>query len=81
MTSRVKIGWIKFRECEELLRGRRLSLRKEWFITVAYNQQCYIYGSETWSLRESEMAILRTSERVMVRSEISVVKLVNEISE
>ena len=28
VTSRVKIGWIKFRECEELLRGRRFSLRK-----------------------------------------------------
>ena len=27
-----------------------------------------LYGSETWCLRESEMAILRRTERVMVRS-------------
>ena len=27
-----------------------------------------LYGSETWCLRESEMAILRRSERAMVRS-------------
>ena len=36
MTSRVRIGWMKFRECEELLRGRRFLLRKKgWFIAVA----------------------------------------------
>ena len=27
-----------------------------------------LYGSETWSLRETEMAILRRTERAMVRS-------------
>ena len=35
-----------------------------------------IYGSETWFLRESEMAILRT-ERAMVRS-VCGVKLVEK---
>ena len=27
VTSKVRIGWMKFRECGELLRGRRFSLR------------------------------------------------------
>ena len=27
-----------------------------------------VYGSETWCLRESEMAILRRTERAMVRA-------------
>ena len=35
-----------------------------------------IYGSETWCLRESEMAILRRTERAMLRSGCEV-KLVN----
>ena len=26
VTSRVRIGWMNYRECRELLRGRRLSL-------------------------------------------------------
>ena len=35
-----------------------------------------LYGSETWCLRETEMAILRRTERAMVRS-IGGVKLVD----
>ena len=36
VTLRVGFGWMKFRECGELLRGRRFSLRmKGWFIAVA----------------------------------------------
>ena len=27
-----------------------------------------LYGSETWCLRENEMAVLRRTERAMVRS-------------
>ena len=29
MTSRVRIGWMKFRKCGELLRGRRFSFENE----------------------------------------------------
>ena len=60
VTFIVKIGWLKVRECGELLLGRR-------FVIVAQGQQCY-YGSETWCLKENETAILRRTERVMVRS-------------
>ena len=68
VTSRVRIGWIKFRECGEVLRGRRFSLRMKGMVYQSCVRSAMLYGSETWCLRESEMAILRRTERAMVRS-------------
>ena len=65
--SRVRIEWMKFRACGELLRGRSFSLRMKGMVYQSYVRSAMLYGSETWCLRESEMAILRT-ERAMVRS-------------
>ena len=66
VTSRVRIGWMKFRECGELLRGRRFSLTMKVMIYRSCVRLAMLYGSETWCLKESEMAILKT-ERAMVR--------------
>ena len=60
VTSRVRIGWMKFRECGEFLRGRRFSLRMKGTVYCSCVRSAMIYGSETWCLRESELAILRT---------------------
>ena len=68
MTSRVRIGWMKFRECGELLRERRFSLRMKGMVYRSCVRSAMLYGSETWCLRETEMAILRRTERAMVRS-------------
>ena len=68
VTSRVRIGWMKFRACGELLRGRRFSLRMKGMVYRSCVRSAMLYGSETWCLRESEMAILRRTERAMVRS-------------
>ena len=68
LTSRVRIGWMKFRECGELLRGRRFSLRMKAMVYRSCIRSAMLYGSETWCLRESEMAILRRTKRDMVRS-------------
>ena len=76
VTSRVRIGWMKFRKCEELLRGRRFSLRMKRMVDQNCVRSAMLYGGETWWLRESEMAILRRTERAMVRS-MSGVKLVD----
>ena len=35
VTARTRIGWIKFRECGELLYGRKFSLKIKEFIKVA----------------------------------------------
>ena len=76
VTSRVRIGWMKFRECGELLLGRRFSLRMKGMVYRSCVRSAMLYGSETRCLRESEMAILRRTKRAMVRS-ICGVKLVN----
>ena len=76
VTSRVRIGWMKFRECGELLPGRRFSLRMKGMVYQSCVRSAMLYGSETWYLRQSEMAISRRTERAMVRS-MSGVKLVN----
>ena len=67
VTSRARIGWMKFRECGELLRGR-FSLRMKGMVCQSCVRSAMLHGSETWCLRESEMAILSRSERAMVRS-------------
>ena len=59
---------MKFRECGELLRGRKFSLRMKGMVYQSSVGSAMLYGSETWCLRESEMAILRRTERAMVRS-------------
>ena len=64
--SRVRIGCMKFRECGELLRGR-FPLRMKKMVYRSCVRSAMLCGSETWCLRDSEMAILRT-ERAMVRS-------------
>ena len=68
VTSRVRNGWMKFRECGELLRERRFSVRMKWMVYQSCVRSAMLYGSETWCLRESEMAILKRTERAMVRS-------------
>ena len=67
VTSRVRIRWIKFKECGELLRGRRFSLRMKGMVYRACVRSGMLYGSETWCFRETETAILRRTERAMVR--------------
>ena len=68
VTPRLRIGWMKFRECGELLRGGRFSLRMKGVVYQSCVRSPMLYGSETWRLRESDMAILRRTERAMVRS-------------
>ena len=76
VTSRVRIGWMKFRECRKLLRGSRFSLRMKGMVYQSCVRPAMLCGSETWCLRESEMAILRRTKRAMVRS-MCKVKLVD----
>ena len=59
-TSRVRIEWMKFRECGELLGGRKFSLRIKGMVYQSCVRLAMLYGSET--------AILRRTERAMVRS-------------
>ena len=64
-TARTRIGWIKFRACEELLYGRKFLLKMKGRIYQCCVRSVMLYGSETWCLRENEM---RRTEKVMMRA-------------
>ena len=68
VTARTRIGWIKFRECGELLHGRKFSLKIKGRIYQSCVESAMLNGSETWCLRENEMAILRRIEKAMMRA-------------
>ena len=58
MTARTRCGWVKFRECGELLYGRRFPLRLKATVYMSYVRPAILYESEAWCLKESEMEIL-----------------------
>ena len=67
VAARVRIEWMKFKEREELLLGRRFSLKMKGMVYRSCVRLAMLYGSETRCLRENEMIILRRTERAMVR--------------
>ena len=68
VTARTRIGWIKFREYGELLRRRKFSLKMKGKIYQSCVRSAMLYGSKTWCLREIKMAILRRTEKAMMRA-------------
>ena len=58
VTVRARCGWVKPRECGELLYGRRFPLKQKVAVYKSYVRPAILYGSETWCLNESEMGIL-----------------------
>ena len=72
VTARARIGWVRFRECGELLLGNRFPLRMKDKVYHCCIRSAILYGSETWYLKENEKVILRRTERANeshVRSE------------
>ena len=68
VTARVRIGWVRFRECGELLLGNRFPLKMKGKVYRCCVRSAILYGSETWRLKENDKAILRRTERAMVRA-------------
>ena len=58
MTVRARCGWATFRECSELLCGRRLPLRVKGAVYGSYVRPTIQCGSEAWRLDEGEMGDL-----------------------
>ena len=56
---RARIGWVKFRECGELLNSKRFWLKMKGMGYWSCVRSAMLYESKTWCLRENEMAILR----------------------
>ena len=67
VTARVRIGWVRFRECGELLLGNRFPLKMKGKVYRCV-RSAILYESETWCLKENEKAILRRTKRAMVRA-------------
>ena len=51
-----------------MLYGRKFSVKMKERISQSYVRSAMLYGSEMWCLRENEMAILRKTEKAMMRA-------------
>ena len=56
--ARTRCRWVKFRECSELLYGRKFPLKLKGAVCESYVRPAMLYGSEAWCLKESDMGIL-----------------------
>ena len=54
VTARVRIGWIRFRECGELLLGNRFPLKMKEKVYCCCVRSAIPYGSGAWCLKENE---------------------------
>ena len=68
VTARTRIGWREFTECGNLLYGRKFLSKMKGRIYQSCARSAMMHGSKTWYLRENEMAILRKTEKAMMRA-------------
>ena len=66
--AKTRVGWKKFRECGEILFGKKFSLWIKEKIYKSYVRSAMLYGSETRCLRENKVTILRRAERYVTIS-------------
>ena len=66
--ARVRIGWVRFRECGELLLGNRFPLRMKGKVYRCCVRSAILQGSEARCFNENGKAILARTERAMVRA-------------
>ena len=62
VTAGMRCGWVRFRECGELLYGRRFPLwlkgavyKRYVKLAMLYVRLAILYGSEAWCLIESKI--------------------------
>ena len=76
VTTRTRLRWNKFRECGEILFGKRFSLQMKGKVYKSCVRSAMLYGNKM-CLRENEVDILQKAERFMIRAMCGV-KLVNK---
>jgi hypothetical protein len=52
VTSRVRVGWMKFRELHGVLCGRKWSVKMKGRVYRACVRAAMVYGGETWVMRK-----------------------------
>ena len=62
------MGGLSLGSAVRLLHGGRFALWLKWDVYKRYVRPVLLYGSEAWCQKESEMRILRRTERPMVRA-------------
>ena len=68
VTASVRIVWVRFRKCGELLLGNRFPLKMKGKVYCCCERSAILYGSEAWCLKENQNTILKRMERAMVRA-------------
>ena len=51
VTARTRCGWVKSRECSDLLYCRRFPLRLKGVVYKSYVRPAILYGGKTWCLK------------------------------
>ena len=64
VASRTRLGWVKFRECQDLLLGKKIN----GILHKSCVRSAILYGSETLSIGENEIGILQGTVTAMVRN-------------
>ena len=64
VTARTRCGWLKSRECGELLHSKRFPLKLKGAVHKSYVRPAILYGSEAWCLKEREVGILQRKKRI-----------------
>ena len=68
VTATTRCVWVEFRECDELLYGRRFHPTLKGAVYESSIRPAILYESEAWCLKESGMGILQRTERSSVRA-------------
>ena len=55
VNARTRCGWVKHRECGELLHGRKFHLKQKGHVNHSYVMPAILYGNEAWYLNEGEI--------------------------
>ena len=66
VTARTRLGWKKFRECGEILFGKRffLQMKGKTYRRYVRSATGILYGSEMWCSRKKEVAISIKSTKI-----------------
>ena len=54
VTTRVRIGWVRFRKCGELLLGNTFPLKMKGKVYCCCIRSAVLYGREAWCSKENE---------------------------
>ena len=68
VTSRTRLGWVKYRDCQDLRCRKIFPLKIKGSVHKSCVRTAMLHGSKTWCLSQNEIGILQRTERPMVRN-------------